>query len=224
MASIGDTFERQARELTSISAETRTRLGEAQEGLVRQGALLASTSERSLAQAKQAGELFAKQTETLIAASAAARSSADALAANELATRRQAFLRTSRLVIEGLNSIAIDLSRTLQHDLSERILREFVNGDRGVFVRRLLRMNLGETGTAIKQKFRDDSEFRRYVLDYMSQFERLRADAVAADPENILTAAILTSDVGKLYILLTEVVGRQIEQPSQPSRIGAGLH
>ena len=134
----------------------------------------------------------------------------------EMSSRRQAFLRASRLVIEGLNSLAIDLSRTMQHDLSERILREFVNGDRGVFVRRLLRSNLGESANAVRQKFRDNSDFRRYVLDYLSQFERLRADALAADPENILSATILTSDVGKLYIVLSEMVGKQIEPPSAP--------
>jgi hypothetical protein len=216
MAAIGETFERQARELNTVSAESHTRLTTAEEGLARQSALLANASERSLTQARQVGEVFGRQVESLLAAASSARSGAEALAAQEMSTRRQAFLRASRLVIEGLNSLAIDLSRTLQHDLSERILREFVNGDRGVFVRRLLRSNLGESANAVRQKFRDDSDFRRYVLDYLSQFERLRADALAADPENILSATILTSDVGKLYIVLSEMVGKQIEPPSAP--------
>jgi hypothetical protein len=216
MSAISDSFERQARELTAITADSRTKLGEAEQGLARQGALLSSTSERTLTQARQLGDLFIKHAEHLTKAANAAQASAEALTANELSARRHTFLRASRLVIEGLNSIAIDLSRTLQHDLSERILREFVNGDRGVFVRRLLRSNLGESGNAIRAKFRDDADFRRYVLDYLSQFERLRADALAADPENILSATILTSDVGKLYIVLSEMVGKQIEASATP--------
>jgi hypothetical protein len=222
MAAIGETFERQARELNTVSAESHTRLTEAEQGLSRQTALLASAGERGLTQARQVGEAFGKQSEALLAAASAAQSGAEAIANAEISARRQAFLRASRLVIEGLNSLAIDLSRTLQHDLSERILREFVNGDRGVFVRRLLRSNLGESGNAIKQRFRDDGDFRRYVLDYLSQFERLRADALAADPENILSATILTSDVGKLYIVLSEVIGKEIEaRPAQAKLRGS---
>jgi hypothetical protein len=167
--------------------------------------------ERGLAQARQIGETFGKQADALLKAASAAQAGAEAIANADLSARRQAFLRASRLVIEGLNSLAIDLSRTLQHDLSERILREFINGDRGVFVRRLLRSNMNDSAEAIRQRFRDDGDFRRYVLDYLSQFERLRADALAADPENILSATILTSDVGKLYIVLSGIIGKEIE-------------
>jgi hypothetical protein len=42
----------------------------------------------------------------------------------------------------------------------------------------------------------------------------LRASSVAADPDAILTAAFLTSDIGKLYMFLAAAVERPV---------GAGL-
>src|SRR5690606_39667121 len=59
-------------------------------------------------------------------------------------------------------SLAIDFSRTLDPTLSERLLRDFIGGARGVFVRRLLRLGYGEAEGKILGRYRDDrSEERR---------------------------------------------------------------
>jgi hypothetical protein len=43
----------------------------------------------------------------------------------------------------------------------------------------------------------------------MSQFDKLLDDAKEGDPENVLAAAFLTSDVGKLYMVLGGILGRK---------------
>ena len=144
----------------------------------------------------------------LSAAADSARQAADDLTTNELDRRRGSFLKSSRYVVDGLNSLAIDLSRSLSPTLPERLMASFVAGDRGVFVRRLLKLDLGGNGNAIRGKYREEPEFRRYVDDYLRQFETLRGEAVEADPDNILIAAFLTSDIGKLYMFLAEAVER----------------
>ncbi|MBI3452095.1 MAG: hypothetical protein HY057_04550 [Rhodospirillales bacterium] len=209
ISAVGETFNRQTRDLAVAADTAEGRIGAAERLLATQAKLLADTSDRASVQAKEAGEAFYRQTQELVAASASAKAQAETLTVNEIAARRASFLRASRLIIESLNSLAIDFSRTLDPSLSERILREFVGGDRGVFVRRLLRLNYGEAGTVIKRKFQDDPEFRKYVTDYLSQFERLLADAKDADPENILSATFLTADVGKLYMVLAGILGRK---------------
>ncbi len=89
------------------------------------------------------------------------------------------------------------------------MLKDFINGDRGVFIRRLLRLNYGEVGPLVKAKFEQDPDFRRYVTDYMSQFDKLLEESKEGDPENVLAAAFLTSDVGKLYMVLGGILGRK---------------
>jgi nicotinamide riboside kinase len=111
-------------------------------------------------------------------------------------------------VVDGLNGLAIDLSRSLSPTLPEKLMSAFVAGDRGVFVRRVLSMDLGGDAPLLRAKYRDDPVFRGHVDAYVRQFESLRAASVAADPDAILTAAFLTSDIGKLYMFLSAAIER----------------
>jgi hypothetical protein len=60
----------------------------------------------------------------------------------------------------------------------------------------------------IKQKFEEDPNFRDYVLRYLNQFETLLAQARECDHQDVLGATFVTADVGKLYLLLSNAVGR----------------
>jgi len=110
---------------------------------------------------------------------------------------------------EALDSLAIDFSRVLDPTTVERVMREFLAGDRGAFVKRLTRIDYGAFGPVIRDKFESDGDFRRYVQEYFAQFEQLLADARAADTEGIIAATFVGSDIGKLYMLLTGVLGRR---------------
>ncbi len=61
----------------------------------------------------------------------------------------------------------------------------------------------------IRDRYRDDNEFRKYADDYLAQFDRVLAEAKEVDPENILSATFLTADVGKLYLVLSTILGRK---------------
>ena len=67
----------------------------------------------------------------------------------------------------------------------------------------------GEVNDEVQGRYHDDPEFRKYVDDYLLQFNRLLAEAKETDPENILSATFLSSDVGKLYLMLTSTLGRR---------------
>ncbi|MCA3266916.1 MAG: hypothetical protein ING19_12695 [Azospirillum sp.] len=111
------------------------------------------------------------------------------------------------MVIEGLNSLSIDLARTLDSSVTDRVLKEFLGGDKGVFVRRLLRLDWGATGKVVAKSYADDPDFRRYVTEYLTQYDKLIAEAREADPENVLVSTFVSSDVGKLYMTLASIVG-----------------
>jgi hypothetical protein len=170
---------------------------------------LTEAGDRTVVQAREAAELFQRQASDLASASATAKDQAERLSTNELALKRASFLRASRLIVDSLNSLAIDFSRVLDPSTSERLLREFIGGDRGVFVRRLLRLGQSETEAKVQTRYHEDPEFRKYVDEYLAQFDKLLVEARDTDPENILSATFLSSDVGKLYLMLTSTMGRR---------------
>ena len=125
--------------------------------------------------------------------------------------RRDAFLRSATFVVDNLNSIAIDLNRLLERDIPRGVWRLFYRGDKSAFTRRVLDTRGLRDQKRIRRKFRQDPEFRQHASHYVSEFESLLEQAGKCDYENLLRTTFLTADVGKLYLLLSRAVGREIQ-------------
>jgi hypothetical protein len=112
-------------------------------------------------------------------------------------------------MMEDLNATALDIDRLLEDDVPDDLLKRYQKGDRSVFARRLLRQRDRFTRSEIERLYAQDDKFRDQASRYMSQFESLLNQANESDPEQVLSAAFLTADVGKLYLLLARSLGRQ---------------
>ena len=66
---------------------------------------------------------------------------------------------------------------------------------------------------SIKEKYQTDSEFRDYVSRYFTEFEVVLDEAKKRDQEGLLKSTFLSSDVGKVYMLLARALGRDIQAP-----------
>ncbi len=75
-------------------------------------------------------------------------------------------------------------------------------------MRNLLGGGEGKTQEAIKARYEGDDTFRRFVTRYLEQFESMLGQAKESDPENLLSSTFVTSDIGKLYVLLSRTLGR----------------
>ena len=76
----------------------------------------------------------------------------------------------------------------------------------------VIQMSVGEKAKleAISKMYRENSEFRDYAGRYVSEFERVLQDAGKRDPDNVLRTTFLSSDVGKVYMILARALGRNI--------------
>ncbi|HBM13989.1 MAG TPA: hypothetical protein DD390_14945 [Rhodospirillaceae bacterium] len=157
----------------------------------------------------RAAEKFQSQIERLTEASKRAEEQAEQIRVQEDEQRRDLFLKTARYIVEELNSISIDLTRVLQGEVPEADWRRYVKGDRTVFTRTLLRTRQASIVKTVSDKIRHDPDARKYVLRYIEQFDRLLIDSEATDPEHLIHSTFVTSDVGKLYILLCRATGRE---------------
>lgn len=118
------------------------------------------------------------------------------------------FHRASLHVIETLQSLAIDLDRALEQSPPADLWRRYKAGERNVFARRLYNLAGRELYDQVAVKYRNDSEFRAHVDRFIGLFEDLLDTAAERDRDNILVETYLSSDIGKVYLMLAQATGR----------------
>lgn len=114
----------------------------------------------------------------------------------------------STRVVETLESLAVDLDRALEDDPPIDLWKRYLAGERSVFARRLVTVLGRDAQDRIAQKYGADTEFKDYADRYMRQFERLLEEASASDRDHVLAEGYLTSQTGKLYLILASATGR----------------
>ena len=166
---------------------------------------MAAAAER----AERIVETMSNQACELTDASSYATAEAEKVHINTLEAARDQFLRESRLVVDELSSLVINVMRLIDKPLAEKLWRQFSRGDKSVFLRSML--GNGESKKfqeEIKSHYEMNGEFRIYADRYLEKFEGLLTQATRSDPANLLSSAFVTSDVGKVYVLLSRAVGR----------------
>jgi hypothetical protein len=88
--------------------------------------------------------------------------------------------------------------------------KRYYKGERGLFARQFLEVRELDK---VRERYRGNNEFRRYVDRYIADFEKILADARGAEHEELLTTAFVTADVGKIFILLREALGKSGATP-----------
>ncbi len=119
----------------------------------------------------------------------------------QLASQRDALL-----IIEKLQAMSIDLDRALEDAPPAELLDRYMTGERNVFVRRLATFTGPEMLEKIARKHRENAEFRADVARYVESFEELLKAARGRDRENILLETYLTSQTGKVYMILSTAI------------------
>lgn len=118
------------------------------------------------------------------------------------------FSRRVALLIEALNSTAVDVSKVLSNEVPDTAWAAYLKGDRGVFTRRAVR--LLDTGEAreILRAYEEDGEFRAQVGRYIHDFEALLRTVLADANGSVMAVTLLSSDTGKLYVALAQSIER----------------
>ncbi|MCZ6455498.1 MAG: hypothetical protein O6909_14760, partial [Alphaproteobacteria bacterium] len=116
---------------------------------------------------------------------------------------------TVNRVLDTLGSVGIDLDRVFEGTLSPDIIKRYGKGDTMVAVRRVAGRSKDPVAIArVRELFEEDDEFRALAVRYMREFERLLGQAGDADADELLSAILLTADVGKAYMLMSRAVDR----------------
>ena len=170
---------------------------------------IGTASHLALATAKAASERLTRQLLTIGETAAAIEERiAEDRAAREAKEAHASVAARVDLIIDALNSTAIDVSKILSNDAGDAAWAAYLKGDRGVFTRRAVRLLDSGEAREILRHYEEEPEFRDQVNRYIADFEAMLR-RVLADPDgSALGITLLSSDMGKLYVALAQAIER----------------
>jgi hypothetical protein len=173
-----------------------------------QMAAIAETTGNAVAAAQKATDRLMRQMLTISETSAALEARITQ-AKEEVETADHAnFARRVALLVESLNSTAIDVTKILSNEVTDTAWASYLRGDRGIFTRRAVKLLDASEVKEIARHYEDEPEFREQVNRYIHDFEAMLRNVLATRDGTPLSVTLLSSDTGKLYVALAQAIER----------------
>ena len=118
------------------------------------------------------------------------------------------FARRAALITESLNSVAIDIAKSLSADVADTAWAAYLRGDRGIFTRRAVTLLDGIEARSVVQHYEAERDFRENVNHYIHDFEAMLRGLLSTRDGNALGVTLLSSDMGKLYVAMAQAIER----------------
>jgi hypothetical protein len=118
----------------------------------------------------------------------------------------EAFARRVSLLMDSMNSAAIDVGKILADEIDDKAWDSYLKGNRGVFTRRAVRLLGGGETRAIRAHYETDLEFQRSVNRYVHDFEAMLRRVLAERDGGLIAVTLMSSDMGKLYAALAQAI------------------
>jgi hypothetical protein len=169
---------------------------------------IGAASEQAIEGARLAAERLTRQLVTIAETSTAIEAR---IAENRDQTEAHddaSFARSVSLLIDALNSTAIDVAKVFSNEVTDEQWKAYLRGDRGIFTRRAVRLLDRAEAGAIVARYGEDAEFRDQVTRYIHDFEALLRRVMATKEGNPIATTMLSSDAGKLYVALAQAIER----------------
>ena len=101
-----------------------------------------------------------------------------------------------------------EIARAIDYRTATEIWQRFRAGERGVIGRHIYNLDGQATFDEIARRYGREGDFRATVDRYIADFERLLGEAEASDPDGRMLQNYLTSESGRVYLLLAHASGR----------------
>jgi hypothetical protein len=169
---------------------------------------LSDASQRALDTARGASQRLTRQMLALGETAAAIERRIDDARREREEKESDSLSRRVALLIESLNSTAIDVTKILSNEVTDSAWAAYLKGDRGVFTRRAVRLLENSEAKEIARHYDEEPEFREQVNRYIHDFEGMLRRILADRDGSPLGVTILSSDMGKLYVALAQAIER----------------
>ncbi|MEO5612043.1 MAG: hypothetical protein ABIT68_04665 [Sphingomicrobium sp.] len=164
---------------------------------------------RAVESAREASDRLTQQMVTLGQSSAALEQYFEAGQADQREKNSEAFARRVSLLMDSMNSAAIDVGKILSDEIDDKAWTSYLKGNRGVFTRRAVQLLGGSEAKAIKAYYDSDPEFQGSVNRYVHDFEAMLRRVLAERDGGMMAVTLMSSDMGKLYAALSQAIERR---------------
>ena len=193
----------------SLANASRDAVSEAVSSTVNeQLGLLTALAERAVSTARRASDRLTRQMLAIGKTTAAIEARIEESERAREDHESQNLSRRVALLMESLNSTAIDVTKILSNEVTDTAWTAYLRGDRGVFTRRAVRLLSSGEARHIAQHYEEEPEFREQVNRYIHDFESMLRRVLADREGSPLGVALISSDMGKLYVALAQAIER----------------
>jgi hypothetical protein len=103
-----------------------------------------------------------------------------------------------------------DIASAVDEHVAAEVWMRFNKGERHVVSRSMYNRSGQATFDQVKRRYEGDTTFRHIVDRYLADFERMLKDASKADPKGRGLQQHLTSETGRIYLVLAHASGRLV--------------
>ena len=111
----------------------------------------------------------------------------------------QDFFQQIEGIMEKLHELSVDLTRSIGADIPESVMDKYTGGDRAIFSKWFAKMIKKADKKRVQALIKNDPVFRTQVAQFVQGFAKILAGAERTDNREMVSAAILQTDLGIMY-------------------------
>ena len=176
--------------------------------IMNQLAAIEDASQRAVEAANGAADRLMRQLITIMDTSASVEQRALEAEQAIAASDRDSLAKQVGVLTEALKSTAIDVTKILSSEVSDTAWDAYLKGDRGVFARRAVKLIENSEAKEILRLYQNDDGFHASVNQFIHDFEAMLRLLIGARDGSAISVTLLSSDIGKLYVVLAQAIDR----------------
>lgn len=118
----------------------------------------------------------------------------------------QDFLAQSERMLEKLHEQSMDLTRTAGAEIPDVVWKKYHSGDKTIFSKWLAKMLNAADKKHIKEMMKSDAVFRSQATQFVRGFDKILTSAKQTDNPDKVSATLIKTDLGNIYISLKNYV------------------
>ena len=119
------------------------------------------------------------------------------------------FLQNASAILDKLQTFSIDMAHIFTPKSESTLWKKYYDGDKTVFMRHITRMISETQHKQIKDLYKENADFNQAINRYMTEFEDMTQAVQKEDENKLLMSILIGSDIGRLYMVLADVLKRQ---------------
>lgn len=128
--------------------------------------------------------------------------SAKAMGGKAPAMAAQDFIASASQLMERLHELSVDLTRAVGAEIPDAIWAKYHAGDKTIFSKWFAKILNAADKRKVKDLFKQDAVFRSQATQFVRGFGKMMAGAEQTDNREMITATLLKTDLGQMYVAL----------------------